>query len=287
MPSGDFCFLLNYIDHGVKFLFSIPLTRQHASCISVALLEIFTVVGPPMILQSDNGNEFDTAAMTKQVDEFSDKLVRLTDLELSEIITEVRQLWPECWMVRGSPRPSPSNGGVERVNRTMQEKLGAWMKDCKLRQWMIDSCLLMWQYNTQNHRTIGNIPYRLFFGQLPCVGISVLPLDASVLTQLAMEAQLNCVCNYVEKVDVLDNETLVVEAIDDAEEDETAKCDEIQANTNNSNNHKYVAAVVNYDVNGSSAADDNLDEIAVELLQTMDVEENSAQVGNFDEGGHG
>jgi hypothetical protein len=128
MPDGDFCFLLNYIDHGVKFLFSIPLTCKHASCIAVALLEIFTVVGSPMILQSDNGNEFNTAAMTrKQVNEFCGKLVQLTDLELSDIITEVRQLWPKCWMVHGSPHYSPSNGGVERVNRTMQEKLSAWM----------------------------------------------------------------------------------------------------------------------------------------------------------------
>ena len=55
-----------------------------------------------------------------------------------------------------------------------------------------------------------------------------------------------------------------------------------QANTNNSNNHEYVAAVVNYDGNGSGAVDDNLDEIAMKLLQMMDVEQNGAQVGNFD-----
>jgi hypothetical protein len=98
-----------------------------------------------MILQLDNGNEFNTAAMTrKQVSEFRGKLVGLTDLELSEVITEVRQLWPECWMVRGSPHHSPSIGGVEQVNRTMQKKLGAWMKDCKLRQWTIGCCLMMW-----------------------------------------------------------------------------------------------------------------------------------------------
>jgi hypothetical protein len=42
-----------------------------------------------------------------------------------------------------------------------------------------------------------------------------------------------------------------------------------------------VAAVVNYDVNGSSVVDDNLDEITVELLQTMDVEENSADEENI------
>jgi hypothetical protein len=77
---------------------------------------------------------------------------------------------------------------------------------------------MMWQYNTQNHCTIGDIPYCLVFGQLPHVGISALPLDASVLTQLATEAQLNCMCNYVGKVNVLDNNTAVVEAIDNAEE---------------------------------------------------------------------
>jgi hypothetical protein len=118
-------------------------------------------------------------------------------------------------------------GGVEQVNHTMQEKLGAWMKDCKSRQWTIGCCLMMWQYNTQNHCTIGDIPYRLVFGQLPCVGISALPLDASVLTQLAMEAQLNPVCDYVGKVNALDNETAVAEAIDDGEENETADCDKI------------------------------------------------------------
>jgi hypothetical protein len=89
---------------------------------------------PPMILQLDNGNEFNTVAMTiKQVSEYYGKLVGLTELELLEVITEVRQLWPKCRMVRGSPHHSPSNGGVEQVNHTMQEKFGAWMKDFKSR----------------------------------------------------------------------------------------------------------------------------------------------------------
>jgi hypothetical protein len=77
---------------------------------------------------------------------------------------------------------------------------------------------------------------------LPCVGISALPLDASVLTQLATEAQLNHKCNYVGKVEILDNNTAVVEAIDNAEEAKTANNDEIQTNTNNSNNNKFEAA---------------------------------------------
>ena len=45
----------------------------------------------------------------------------LSDGLLAEVITEIRQLWPDCGMVRGSARHSELNGGVERVNRTVQD----------------------------------------------------------------------------------------------------------------------------------------------------------------------
>jgi len=89
------------------------------------LLEIFTVIGPPMILQSDNGLEFSGAAMTSR--EYRGRCVGLSAEELNEVINEIKLLWPECRMVRGSPRHSPSNGGVEKLNRTMEEKLGSWI----------------------------------------------------------------------------------------------------------------------------------------------------------------
>ncbi|KAL3760851.1 hypothetical protein ACHAWU_007917 [Discostella pseudostelligera] len=57
MPDGEFRFLLNYVDHGIKYLFSVPIVRKRASCIALALFQIFTMIGPPMILQSDNGSE--------------------------------------------------------------------------------------------------------------------------------------------------------------------------------------------------------------------------------------
>ena len=197
MPNGEFRFLLNYVDHGVKFLFSIPLTRKRASCIAIALLEIFTLIGPPMILQSDNGLEFSGAAMTSR--EHRGFCVRLSNEELSEVIHEIKLLWPECRMVRGSPRHSPSNGGVERLNRTMEEKLGAWMAETGNTNWSIGCRLMMWRYNTQEHRTVGDVPYRLVFGQMPRVGISSLHLSPTVLDSLATEAQLNRVCDYVGK----------------------------------------------------------------------------------------
>ena len=62
MPDGLFKYLLNYIDHGVKKLTSIPLTSKRASSVAFALLTIFTEQGPPSILQTDNGGEFSNHA---------------------------------------------------------------------------------------------------------------------------------------------------------------------------------------------------------------------------------
>ena len=40
-------------------------------------------------------------------------------------------------MVRGSPRHSQSNGGIERANRTVQYKLGAWMTENNTVRWSV------------------------------------------------------------------------------------------------------------------------------------------------------
>lgn len=74
MPDGPFKFLLNYIDHGVKKLTSIPIVAKRASCVAVALLTIFTEQGPPAILQADNGREFYGSARSGE-----DRRVELED----------------------------------------------------------------------------------------------------------------------------------------------------------------------------------------------------------------
>jgi len=44
---------------------------------------------------------------------------------IDDVIDEIKSLWPECRMVRGSPRHSESNGGIERLNLMSENKLGA------------------------------------------------------------------------------------------------------------------------------------------------------------------
>jgi hypothetical protein len=134
MPDGVFHFLLNYIDHGIKILSCVPIVRKRASCVAYALFQIFTVYGPLMILQSDNGREFSGAAMTAREHCCH---VGLDPAFLDQVIAELKQLWPDCRMVRGSPRHSESNGGIERINRTVQQKLGAWMRDTCTIRWAV------------------------------------------------------------------------------------------------------------------------------------------------------
>ena len=62
MPDGDFKFLMNYQDHGIKLLYSVPIVNKRARSVAWCLVEIFCLIGPPTILQADNGREFNNAA---------------------------------------------------------------------------------------------------------------------------------------------------------------------------------------------------------------------------------
>ena len=66
-PDKGFKFLLNYQDHGIKLYDNRPLESKRAVAVAFALLDIFTMIGAPAILQSDNGREFSGAAGRKSV----------------------------------------------------------------------------------------------------------------------------------------------------------------------------------------------------------------------------
>ena len=54
-PDGEFKWLLVYQDHFTKFEQLRPLKSKSASEVAYALLDIFSIFGVPVILQSDNG----------------------------------------------------------------------------------------------------------------------------------------------------------------------------------------------------------------------------------------
>ncbi len=124
LPDGDFHFFFKYIDHGIKKLTSMPLVAKLAASVALALLMIFTEQGPPSILQMDDGSEFAGSA-----NDHVGCQMGLDDEFMELVIKEVKMLWPEVQLVKGSPCHSESNGGVEQVNQTVLKKLGAWMKE--------------------------------------------------------------------------------------------------------------------------------------------------------------
>jgi hypothetical protein len=103
---------------------------------------------------------------------------------------------------------------------------------------------MMWRYNTQKHRTVNDVPYRLLFGQMPRVGISDLHLAPGLLDTLATKAELNPFCDYVGKEPVFDAVVIDDETeVNAAPEAETfagaiaaIALEEIAADTNVENN---------------------------------------------------
>ena len=76
-PDGEFKWLLNYVDHGIKLYDNRPLCNKSAAAVAAALVDIFTFIGPPKLLQADNGKEFSRCAL-------GSRNVRLTDDEVCQ-----------------------------------------------------------------------------------------------------------------------------------------------------------------------------------------------------------
>ena len=90
--------LLVYQDHFTKYLLHIPL--KHKSAVEVADVseDIFCDLGPPHILQSDNGDEFSNHTLFSQ-------------LNLN---------WSSTKIIHGQPRHPESQVSIERTNREVK-----------------------------------------------------------------------------------------------------------------------------------------------------------------------
>ncbi|KAF0726661.1 SCAN domain-containing protein 3-like [Aphis craccivora] len=69
--------------------------------------------GAPSILQSDNGREFS-----------------------NNLVSNLKDMWPELKIVHGKPRHSQSQGSVERANQDIENMLITWMQTEKTSHWI-------------------------------------------------------------------------------------------------------------------------------------------------------
>ena len=141
--TGNYCFILHYQDHFTKFSILKALHSKQTSEVSHHLYDIFTLIGAPKILQSDNGNEFIGAPLTTMMNTF----------------------WPKTELIRGSPRHPQSQGSVEKANGDIKIMLCGLMREKNTCSWVDLLKQVQWIKNTVNHRVIGMSPYEAMFGQ--------------------------------------------------------------------------------------------------------------------------
>jgi hypothetical protein len=92
---------------------------------------------------------------------------------MDDIIKELKRFWPAVTLARGCH--TESKDGVERVIRSVHEKLVAWMP-----HWSVGCYDVQWRINTQCSKALQQTPYFKLFGHHPRMDISVSPklLDA-------------------------------------------------------------------------------------------------------------
>ena len=170
LEFNGYKYLLVYQDHCTKFVECCALKNKKKRTTSRALIDIFTSLGAPRILHTDNGKEFDGLAFD----------VPLAQWDLNEVVDEIALLWPGCKMVHGSPRHSQSQGSVERANRKFREQIRSWLltnsKNSCQGDWPAASMFVKYNINTSYHSGLKQTPYKLVFGQRPICGINGLPL---------------------------------------------------------------------------------------------------------------
>ncbi|XP_060848294.1 KRAB-A domain-containing protein 2-like isoform X2 [Rhopalosiphum padi] len=166
-PDGKFKFIMVYQDHLTKFVVLKPLEFKRAEEVAYNIIDIFTLLGAPTILQSDNGREFS-----------------------NQIVSNLRNMWPELKIVHGKPRHSQSQGSVERANQDIENMLTTWMQDEKNRHWSEGLRFIQLMKNRAYHSGIKMSPYEALFGCKIKIGLNTSNLPHDVISTIENEEQL-------------------------------------------------------------------------------------------------
>lgn len=160
-----FRYILHYQDHLTKLSVLRPLESKRAKEVATRLYEIFCLITPPCILQSDNGREF-----------------------TANCIEELKCLWPDLVIVHGQPRHPQSQGSVERANADIKDMLACWCRDNNSAKWSFGLHMVQLQKNNSHHRTLGCKPLEAAFGRKRPFGLQTI-VPPSLLQEKALETE--------------------------------------------------------------------------------------------------
>jgi len=102
------------------------------------------IFGPPEVLQSDNGREFD-----------------------NQLFDELKERCKGMQIIRGRPRHPQTQGSVEAANKMVERKLASSFEETGSRDWPAMLAGIMWAMNTVPHSAHRKSPYQMVFGRKP------------------------------------------------------------------------------------------------------------------------
>ena len=130
------------VDVFTGFVMLKPLKSKDADVVARALWEIFTVIGIPKILQSDNGREFSNQLLTA----------------LSQLLGV-----PQRFISPYNPR---ADGKVERVVKTVTDTVVKLLHGATI-YWPLHIPFVQYAYNSKVHSLTGSTPFSLMLSRAP------------------------------------------------------------------------------------------------------------------------
>ncbi|XP_039113481.1 SCAN domain-containing protein 3 isoform X1 [Hyaena hyaena] len=135
-PDGEYKFIMHYQDLRTKLSFLRSLKSKRPKEVAHALLDIFTIIGAPSVLQSDSGREFS-----------------------SQIVNELSNIWPELKIVHGKPQPCQSYSSMNQANEDIQNRIISWMQANNSSHWSEFLWFIQMIQNQPYHRSMQLNPF--------------------------------------------------------------------------------------------------------------------------------
>jgi transposase InsO family protein len=132
-------YVLQIVDHKSKFRFTYVIPKKKPQYAIDNLHHLFSIIGPPHTIQSDNGTEF-----------------------VNREMIELAALW-NCSHITSSARHPQTNGVVERANGVLKKLIRTWKKKNRGKSCASFLPIIVHQLNITKHDTIGISPYEYAF----------------------------------------------------------------------------------------------------------------------------
>lgn len=183
--NDGYNWVLNFIDCHTKFLFLFPLFNKTGENVLNCLKKIFRHEGAPLIIQSDNGLEF------------NNKLVK-DYLKVLNIVFK-----------RGRPRHPQNQGQVERANQTITRWIARNKTHTPIKRWIDAHDEIIFAYNTSWHRATNRNPMMAFRRRIGINQPLIVTGEVIEPTYLSDEDELNLQSINQELSPIVLNDTII------------------------------------------------------------------------------